>query len=420
MRNAISADMNVPIVFILLQRRFRSRSFSALLAAALCVASFVPIASAEEMYEVGGKTVPRNVYDAAVNVQEANKLASAGNMERALGKLRKAVSYDPTFAPAQTNLGMLLARQGKNAEALEHMKKAIECADPPAIAYANLASLYQVTSNLDAAIATYKAFIEQSSNQQQKEQAKTTLALLDQERKRQAGQGTNEPSDYFSSSLRQGVAHWLPWRMPLKVYVTPTPSEVSGYKPHYDELLQDALYTWEKASDKKLSFRTVNSPDDCDIEVFWTNKPEELGEGAENGHTIMLSRSGAMEHARIALKAQADEGAFPFTDNTVLLTCLHEIGHALGIGWHSANPNDIMYFSIPLADNDRQISSRDKNTLVKLYSLELPIGAKIIDFILCNENRKKYAPLFFIAALFFAFLLLLLKLNSKKKKKQKS
>ena len=62
----------------------------------------------------------------------------------------------------------------------------------------------------------------------------------------------------------------------------------------------------------------------------------------------------------------------PYRDVQLYALMLHEIGHALGLGDHSASPADVMYFDgdyISFETVPKQISRRDLNTLFMLYKL---------------------------------------------------
>jgi hypothetical protein len=57
----------------------------------------------------------------------------------------------------------------------------------------------------------------------------------------------------------------------------------------------------------------------------------------------------------------------PCSDDAIKETCLHELGHALGLNGHSPNASDIMHF----VQSFRQLPAltrRDKNTIARLYS----------------------------------------------------
>ena len=55
-------------------------------------------------------------------------------------------------------------------------------------------------------------------------------------------------------------------------------------------------------------------------------------------------------------------------------TVLHEMGHALGLGGHSPDPDDIMYASIRHGGTEG-LSERDRNTLTVLYAR--PVGSRV-------------------------------------------
>ncbi len=64
-----------------------------------------------------------------------------------------------------------------------------------------------------------------------------------------------------------------------------------------------------------------------------------------------------------------------YTGLGFLATARHELGHALGIWGHSSNENDALYFS--QVSYPPAISSRDINTLKKIYQQPTKLGWKI-------------------------------------------
>jgi hypothetical protein len=137
----------------------------------------------------------------------------------------------------------------------------------------------------------------------------------------------------------------------------------------------------------------------------------------EYGNTTITGRADLITHAQIVMRSKAPDGDFPFTDNLVTTTSRHEIGHALGISWHSANANDVMYFSMPIADKEVEISKRDVNTLLKLYSIKLPWPSLYADFI-ANPNNLKLIAAIIGVILSLTLVILLIEINRRKKKKR--
>ncbi len=92
------------------------------------------------------------------------------------------------------------------------------------------------------------------------------------------------------------------------------------------DLAQWAIEAWQSASQGKLKLQRVQSRDQAAIRVFWVTGREGLY-GETNGRDI---------HVRL------EPGAGLRRDAIVYLTCLHEVGHALGLS-HTAEFADIMY-----------------------------------------------------------------------------
>lgn len=120
----------------------------------------------------------------------------------------------------------------------------------------------------------------------------------------------------------------------------------SAYRASDRELATWALQAWERSVDGALRF-TPSSEDQALIRVYWV--APDAGLYGEMQPTTVNGRPGAAVYVRpdaraggetIARQAQADP---LFRDAVVYLTCLHELGHALGLG-HTDDFADIMYF----------------------------------------------------------------------------
>lgn len=385
----------------------------------------LPTAAQQYQYLINGKPVEKNVYTAALLVQEASKLILENNLDRAGRKLRMALQYEPNFVPAHSLYGIILAREGKNAEALQHLRKSVQSDDCSAAAYFNLASFYQGTGKLDSAIETFNLFLSRSNDEGSKEEVTKIVRMLERERELRKKTGIaarkNEETDYLVMPDGHPLPRWTDFRMPLKVFIDPS-TDAEGFKPEYADLLKEAFIDWDHACNKRISFIFVPQKENCDIYCAWTDDPDKLGKGTENGNATTYSRAGVLDSAQIMLRSKEAEGSFPFNDNSVLSTCRHEVGHALGLSCHSTNANDIMYFSPALADRDQKISERDRNTILKLYSTSVPWLPAFLDFVCRPSNAPVCTVAVFsllVAGVLARVALASLGRTKKKKKKKK-
>lgn len=141
---------------------------------------------------------------------------------------------------------------------------------------------------------------------------------------------------------------------------TPTPSAANnaityyisdgsgkpGYRSSDRELARWALEAWQRSMGK--SVQLVAAPEaKALVRVYWAGPSE--GEYGETRPLIVDGRLGAAVFIRpdmdslgpgIAQRAKADN---LFRESIVYLTCLHELGHALGLD-HTQDFRDIMYF----------------------------------------------------------------------------
>ncbi len=70
---------------------------------------------------------------------EAQQLALANNLPKAIAKLENAIRIDPLYRDAHLNLGVDFARTGRDAEARAEFQKALDIGPPAAPIYVDLA-----------------------------------------------------------------------------------------------------------------------------------------------------------------------------------------------------------------------------------------------------------------------------------------
>jgi len=112
------------------------------------------------------------------------------------------------------------------------------------------------------------------------------------------------------------------------------------------ELARWALQSWQNASSGAVKFREAAGKEDAQIRVIWVS--QRFGLYGEARPIVVNGKRGAELYVRPEMEGLGEDIAAAakrdplLREAIVYLTCLHESGHALGLG-HTAEFDDIMY-----------------------------------------------------------------------------
>ena len=130
-------------------------------------------------------------------------------------------------------------------------------------------------------------------------------------------------------------------------YFIAPPLEDAAARPADTDLAVWAFESWQRAVGGALKFMRVENESEALVRLYWV--PAAGGQYGEMRPLEVEGRRGAAVYIRpdttalgpeIAARARLDA---LFRDTVVYLTCVHELGHALGLA-HTAEFEDIMYF----------------------------------------------------------------------------
>jgi Matrixin len=120
----------------------------------------------------------------------------------------------------------------------------------------------------------------------------------------------------------------------------------AGYRSGDRELAVWALQAWQRTVGKNLRFQSA-SESSAIIRLYWSEPNDgTYGEmrpllvGGRHGAVVFIQPDVESLGPEIAPRARTDA---LLRDSIVYLTCLHELGHALGLD-HTSNFSDIMYY----------------------------------------------------------------------------
>jgi Matrixin len=121
----------------------------------------------------------------------------------------------------------------------------------------------------------------------------------------------------------------------------------AGYRPSDRQLARRAFDTWSEHSAGAITWAASAREEDALVRLYWSSPGEQAF--GEMRSLVVNGRQGAAVFVRADMNglgadllARTQQDPL-WRDTIVYLTCLHELGHALGLA-HTADFQDIMYF----------------------------------------------------------------------------
>jgi predicted Zn-dependent protease len=192
----------------------------------------------------------------------------------------------------------------------------------------------------------------------------------------------NNQGDYFNQ-IESTPLGYLVWsQFPLKIYVdsvTPENTAANQRFQQWTATARKAIAEWNVY----LPLEEVQTKVAADILILRSSPTRKVKLNPETGLYDIPRAVAAQTNYEFYLTPQPETIALRmtmqvspnFTGTSLLGTIRHELGHALGIWGHSPKPDDALYFS--QVSNPPSISSRDINTLKKIYQQPTRLGWKI-------------------------------------------
>lgn len=180
-------------------------------------------------------------------------------------------------------------------------------------------------------------------------------------------QDSTNSGDYFEQVKLTEVGYLVWSQFPVKVYIDNT--QVQTWLE-----VKAAVKEWNRY----LPLQIVEKPEIADIKISFDSLPLRK--------TNLLRARSALTRYELYIKQVSPSTSVLAHRCTVILNpnqsnkyvkaaALHELGHALGIWGHSLVASDALYYS--QVSNPPSISSRDINTLKRIYQQPTRLGWKV-------------------------------------------
>ncbi len=298
-------------------------------------------------------------------VAEARILIEANKVADAEAKLAAALRSNIANDSIRLLHADTLYQLGRFHFAADEIKVVIEHEPKNAEAILLSGKIFQSMRHSVEAVEAYKKFQILRPDDPRSQQYGALIVVLETESKNAAlkKNAENSGDNYLAAVAGSNLLRWKVDN-PITVYVKDG-TGIEGYRTEYEESLRQAFDEWTEATAGKIKFVFVTNPSTAQMSVQWTNDLHAPAMTAEAGIARTSFGANGIENAEISLLTLDPLKDGPLGKNQLFNTCLHEIGHALGLQGHSPYPDDIMSGTLIVQQG---LSARDVRTINQLYS----------------------------------------------------
>jgi predicted Zn-dependent protease len=271
-----------------------------------------------------------------------------------------------------------LDQSGQHEQARQLLMQAVQLDSQNEIAWGNLMHECAMLGLLQETVQVGEQYLQlhPHGSQYTRVTGMLTNAKAELEREQKIAQtlGPTSDADYLSMTSENGVLkHWPIQPTPISVYIEDG-ARVKGYSTTYTATMIDSFKEWSNATNNRLVFQPVSSPEQAQIVCSWIDAQEKFPSDYKYGECGFSSpryhQDGSIIGSRIWILTMNKTLKRPYSNSAIRGVCLHEIGHTLGLIGHSDKAGDIMYF---MGDNEPvtepHLTYRDINTINRLYEL---------------------------------------------------
>ena len=298
---------------------------------------------------------------------EGFQYIKAGNFNKALNCFNAALKEKPNSWVILQNVANCQMELGHCEQAMATLQKSIEIGGLHSTQCNNMAAVFQRMGDAKRALNWLSLACKLDPPMRDNVQVMAAISKLQDPENNPSGSPATP--DYLSSLSR--AKGWTKAAMPIKVYVRPN-QQLPSFYPAFQSSIRDAFDQWRTATGDAFSYKFVDSSDAADLVCDYTDRKELISSqhelGIDGTAEMLIKMDQSPGKGTLCVLVKDGPGASAFRSRELVTRCcLHEVGHALGMGGHSPNMHDIMFPGALRNDQDK-LSERDKETMRKIYA----------------------------------------------------